>query len=80
MFRWSPTLGYDVGSRQTGLPHNHPTLWTELRRARILFLASGCQRVALPATERDPLCHLPLTTPVVASRNARAGRQASSGQ
>ena len=31
-------------------------LWTGPRREYILFKSGGCQRVALPATERHPLC------------------------
>ena len=39
-----------------GWLHNQPLLWTGPRRVRMLFYSSARPRVALPATERHPLC------------------------
>jgi hypothetical protein len=53
----------DSVGRRRDRPHNQPLLWAGPRRDRILFSSGGCQRVALPATERPPLCPTYQTLP-----------------
>jgi hypothetical protein len=56
-YNWSalPCRGHTTRGVHRMAVDNQPLLWTGPRRVDVLLSSGGCQRVALPATERHPL-------------------------